>query len=595
MLLLFAGAVALVLATAFAEWRGLLDRYTERVPYPLAVAIVLIAAYPILRGVVRAASRRRITSHTLMSTGLLAALFIGEWVTALLIVFFMRLAEYVEHFTTTRARRALTELEALSPRTARIERSGAGEVVPIEQVRAGDIVIVRPGEQVPVDGEVVGGHASVNQSTITGESMPVDAGDGATVFAASFVHEGMLRVRTVRIGAETTFGHVIRLVNEATQQRGRFHSVADRFSAYYLPVVALAALATWLLSNNALATAAVLVVACSCSFALATPIAVLAAVGAAARMGVLVKGGKHLETLAAADVVLVDKTGTLTLGEPLLTDVVPFNGSDDDLLAVAASAEHYSEHPLAAAVRRAAAHIPVAVPTEFRATPGIGVTARFGNYEIVVRKPVESDASEVAALQATGRTVLVVERDQTVIGILGLTDTLRADAAAALNVLRARGLHIEMLTGDHELAARAVAQQLGVAYRAGLLPHEKIDIVREYQAAGRKVVMIGDGVNDAPALAQADVGIAMGVAASPVALEAAHISLLRDDWQLVPAVFNLATRTLNTIKGNLAFTVAYNIIGLALAATGILPPVLAAAAQSLPDVIILGNSSRLLR
>lgn len=514
--------------------------------------------------------------------------------TALLIVAFIRMAEYVEHFTTTRARHALTELEALSPRTARVERSDR-EVVPIEQVRVGDVVIVRPGEQVPVDGEVVGGHASVNQAAITGESMPIDATDGTVVFAASFVHEGMLRVRAARVGADTTFGHVIRLVNEATQQRGRFHSVADRFSAYYLPVVVVAALATWLLTDNALATAAVLVVACSCSFALATPIAVLAAIGAAARAGVLVKGGRHLETLAAADVMLVDKTGTLTIGQPTLTDIFPFDISHDELLSLAASAEHYSEHPLANAIRRAAAQIPFAVPSDFRATPGVGVTARVGEHEIVVRKPNESDPADVATLQANGRTVLVVERDRSVIGILGLTDTLRSNAAAALAAVRARGIHVEMLTGDNEIAARAIAQQLGIAYRADLLPHQKIEIVREYQAAGRKVVMIGDGVNDAPALAQADVGVAMGVAASPIAMEAAHIGLLRDDWQLVPAVMTLATRSLNTIKGNLAFTVVYNVLGLLLAATGILPPVLAAAAQSVPDVVILGNSSRLLR
>ncbi|RPJ50852.1 MAG: cadmium-translocating P-type ATPase, partial [Chloroflexi bacterium] len=402
---------------------------------------------------------------------------------------------------------------------------------------------------------------------------------------------------------DTTFGRVINMVEEAESNRADVQRVADRFSALYLPVVGGVALATFLLRRDPLATAAVLVVACSCSFALATPIAMLASIGAGAKRGLLVKGGKYLETLSTVNVLLVDKTGTLTLGRPKIEDVIPLGDlTSTELLLLAASAERYSEHPLAEAVRSAARRQDLRLldPEHFTSVPGIGVVATLGRQTIMVgsgRMVAAEQAKTIESrLLSEGKTLLWVSRDGQPIGVLAASDSLRDEVPEAFRRLRKLGVNrIELLTGDNERTAAALAGMLGIDYRAGLLPEDKIAIVKEYQGKGRRVAMVGDGVNDAPALAQADVGIAMGSGGAYVAVEAAHIALLRDDWLLIPQVFAIARKTMRVVKGNIAFTAVYNILGLTLAAFGILPPVLAAAAQSIPDIGILFNSSRLLK
>jgi Cd2+/Zn2+-exporting ATPase/Cu+-exporting ATPase len=598
--LVFGGVLVVVV---LGEWLGLFEAVTRRIPWPLGLALVLAGGYPVFRSVARATRRGRVTSHTLMTLGALAALAVGEWAAAAVVVFFMRVGDYAERFTTERARRAVKGLTALAPQTARVEREGEEREIPVSAVGVGDIVIVRPGEKVPVDGEVVAGHATVDQGAITGESLPVEAGPGARVFAATIARLGSLRVRTTRVGEDTTFGRVVKLVEQAEAHRAEIQRLADRFSAWYLPAVLGLAALTFLVRRDPLATAAVMVVACSCSFALATPIAMLASIGAAARRGLLIKGGKYLEALARADVLLLDKTGTLTLGRPRVTDVVPLGGlSETELLGLAAAAERYSEHPLAAAVRAAARErgVPLAEPEAFEAVPGRGVRARVNGSLVSVGRPREVSGTAglpaVRALEAQGKSVLLVTRDRQPAGLLAAADALRSDVPAALAGLRTLGVReVELLTGDNERVAAAVAGALGVRYRANLLPEDKIAIVRRYQASGHTVAMVGDGVNDAPALAQADIGIAMGVAGSDVAIEAAHIALMREDWALVPELFRLARRALRVVRGNLVFTAVYNVAGLALAALGLLPLVMAAAAQSLPDLGILANSSRLLR
>ncbi len=595
------GAVLFIVVVG--EWLGLFETLTKRVPWPLGVAVVLITGYPVFRNVIRATLRRQVTSHTLMTLGALAALAVGEWATAAVVVFFMRVGDYAERFTTERARRAVKGLTAMAPQTARVERNGAEDEVPVEMVRAGDVVVVRSGERIPVDGEVVSGHATVDQATITGESMPAEVGPGARVFAATLARLGSLRVRATHVGVDTTFGRIVKMVEEAEVHRADVQRLADRFSAYYLPIVVGLAALTLLVRHDPLATAAVMVVACSCSFALATPIAMLASIGAGARRGLLIKGGRYLEMLSRADVLLLDKTGTLTLGRPEITDILPLNGvSADDVLASAASAERYSEHPLAEATRAAARErrVPLGEPADFEAIPGRGVRARIDGHVVAVGSqrmiPEASSISRVRDLEAQGKTILIVGRDGVPIGILAAADTLRPEVPAALAAVRALGVtRIELLTGDNERTAAALAGQLDIPYRANLLPEDKIGIVKDYQARGHTVVMVGDGVNDAPALAQADVGIAMGTAGSDVAIEAAHVALMREDWTLVPEALRIARRTMRVVRGNIGFTAVYNLAGLALAATGILPLIFAAAAQSLPDLGILANSSGLLR
>jgi len=585
------------------EWFGLFERITERVPFLVGLALVVVAGWSIFRNVVRAALNKQVLSHTLMSLGVLAALAIGQWATALVVVFFMRVGDYVENFTSEGARRAVKDLTALSPQTARLELDGIESEVPIAEVKTGDVVIVRPGEKIPVDGEVVSGQATLDQSVITGESMPVEAAPGSQVFAATIAQLGGLRIRAARIGPDTTFGRVVKMVEEAEANRAEVQRFADRFSAYFLPVVAGIAALTFLISGNPLSTAAVLVVACSCSVALATPIAVLASIGAGAKRGLLIKGGKYLELLARADVVLLDKTGTLTLGRPQVTDIVSLNGLENgEILQLAASAERYSEHPLAEAVRAAARQQNIALiePDEFQALPGMGVRARVNERELTIgnRQMIPEAASlpTCIELERQGKTLLFLARDGELAGAIAATDTLRSEVPEALARLRELGVRrIELLTGDNERTSAALAEEIGVTYRANLLPEDKIAIVKEYQAQGHTVVMVGDGVNDAPALAQADVGIAMGAAGADIAMEAAHIALMQEDWSLVPEVLQIARRTMGVVRMNLGFTAVYNVAGLALAAFGFLPPVFAAAAQSLPDLGILANSARLLR
>jgi len=595
------GAVLLIVVVG--EWLGVFEQITTLVPWPIGAALVLISGFPIFRNVVRATLKRQVISHTLMSIGVLAALLVGQWATAAVIVFFMRVGNYAESFTTERARRAVKDLVAMAPQTARVERAGQEMEIPIGQLGIGDTVLIRPGEKIPVDGIVLDGQATINQAAITGESMPVEAQKNSHVYAATIAQLGYLRVRALKVGADTTFGRVIKMVEEAEAHRAEVQSVADKFSAYYLPVVVTVALITFALTRNPLSTAAVLVVACSCSFALATPIAMLASIGAAAKHGLLIKGGKYIEQLARANVLLVDKTGTLTLGKPQITDVISLGElTENDLLQMAASIERFSEHPLAGAVRQAVDQrgLPLIPVQNFESIPGMGVRATLQDAVIQIgnRRLTEYvDALPIAsALEEQGKTLLLIVRNGLLIGILAAADTLRPEIPEAFQRLRTLGIqHIELLTGDNEQVAATLAGQIGITYRAGLLPEDKIEVVKSYQAQGRTVVMVGDGVNDAPALAQANVGIAMGAAGSDVAIEAAHIALMREDWLLVPEVFQIAHCTMRIIKMNLGLTALYNLVGLLLAATGILPPILAAAAQSIPDLGILGNSARLLR
>jgi len=601
---LLVSVFAIILSVViFGEFLGLFDFLNERVPFLLGLALVIAGGYPVFMNVIRATLKRQIISHSLMTLGVIAALVVGQWVTAALVVVFMRIGDYVENFTTESARRAVKDLASLAPQTARVERDGAELEIPVSQVNLGETIIVRPGEMIAVDGDVISGHATIDQSAITGESMPIEAASGTRVYAATIAKLGRLRIRAERIGVDTTFGRVVKMVEEAEAHRADVQRLADKFSAWYLPVVAVIAALTFLFSRNPLSTAAVLLVACSCSFALATPVAMLASVGASAKRGLLIKGGKYLELLARADVLLVDKTGTLTLGQPQVTDVISLNGlSRTKILSIAASAERYSEHPLAEAVRSLARNenISLIEPEDFEAVPGHGVRAVIDSRRIVIgnRRMVPSADSlpNAADLEAQGKTLLFMESNNELVGVLAAADTLRSEVPSALAEVRSLGIrHIELLTGDNERTASALAEKLGVSYRANLLPENKIDIVKEYQAMGHVVVMVGDGVNDAPALAQADIGIAMGAAGTDVAIEAAHIALMREDWSLVPDVLKIAQRTMRIVKMNLAFTTLYNVIGLSLAAFGILPPVLAAAAQSLPDIGIMGNSARLLK
>ncbi|OQM75681.1 heavy metal translocating P-type ATPase [Manganibacter manganicus] len=592
----------ILLLVVIGEGLGLFDAITDRVPLWLGTLVVVAFGATIFIDVIKSALRMEVTSHTLMSVGAVAALVTGQWATAAIVIFFMRVGVFAERFTSEKARQLLKELTALAPVRARVVRDGEEIEVDIAQVGIGDIVLVRPGERVPVDGVVVEGQATLDQAAITGESMPVEAEVGSKVFAATLAKLGHLKLRAEKVGRDTTFGRTVKLVEEAEANRGDVQRLADKFSGYYLPIVAGIAILTYVLSGNVMAVVAVLVVACSCSFALATPIAMMASIGAAAKRGLLIKGGKYVEAIKSADVVLVDKTGTLTTGKPNVTDIVSLDGtSEETLLQIAATAERHSEHPLAEAVRLHARDRSVRArePERFETLPGKGIravvdgkTVEIGNRRLV---SIGEDHPEIARLEGEGKTLLIMAIDGRLSGILAAMDTVRPEVGTAIEEIRKLGIkRIELLTGDNERTAAAIAGPLGIGFQANLLPEDKIRVVRELQAKGHRVVMVGDGVNDAPALAQADVGIAMG-GGTDVAMEAAHIVLMREDWSLVADCFRIARRTMGVVKMNIAFTALYNLAGLSLAAFGIIPPILAASLQAIPDIGILANSSRLIR
>ncbi len=595
---------AILLIVVAGEWLGMFEAFTQWIPFWAGALFVLVIGYPVFRQVVIAAGKGMVTPHALMALGAVTALIAGHWVTAAIVVFFMRTGDFIERYTTDKARNSVRSLTELAPQKATVLRDEKEQEVSINEVQEGDHIIVRPGGIIPVDGTVLEGHATVDQSPITGESMPVEMTAGSAVYASTIARGGRLLLRADAIGSDSTFGKIIRMIEEAEAHKGDVQRFADTFSGYYLPIVAGIALLTYILSSNIMATVAVMVVACACAFALATPVALLATVGSNAKRGVLIKGGKYIESLARADVLLIDKTGTLTFGRPEISDIIPLDGcSEDELLSVAASVEQYSEHALGKAVTEAARKRSVTLqnPDRFEALTGNGVKAYLHGKSIVVgnERLIEADESaqtKIAGIKDEGKTVITVQRDGKLLGLLAARDSERREVAEALNRIRSLGIyHIELLTGDNAVTARNLAERLNIDFRAELLPEDKIAIVRRYQSHGHTVVMVGDGINDAPALAQADVGIAMGLAGTDVAIETADIKLARDDWNLVPELLYSAHKTMRVIKWNFGFTTVYNVAGLSLAAFGFLPPVLAAAAQSLPDVGILFNSSRLLK
>ena len=604
LLVLLGGVFILVISLVVAgEYLNWFDVLNEKIPWWLWAAVIGLAGYPVFRNVLTAAVRGKVISHTLMTTGVVAALVVGQWVSAALVVFFMRIGSYIEAYTSGQAKRAIQDLALLAPETAVIETSNGEQVVPIEEMIPGDIVVVRPGERIPVDGVVISGQGTIDQSSITGESMPAEAATGSRVYSSTQLISGSIRVNTLAVGAQTTFGQVIQLVEEAEGKRADVQVFADRFSAYFLPVVLSVAFLSLLFTRSPISAAAVLVVACSCSFALATPIAMLASIGAGARNGLVIKGGKYIEILERASVLLVDKTGTLTLGKPAVHRVVAFNGwKREDVIAAAASAEWYSEHPLARAVLELAKTEGIlAVPGEaFSMEPGKGVQAisevglvRVGIYSWAILD--ETDFRPLA-IGLESFSLLWVSVDGKPVGVLAAADQMRTEIVPALAALSTLGIQtIELLTGDNEISARQLAGTLNIRYRANLLPQDKYRIVKEYQQQGKTVVMVGDGINDAPALAQADVGIAMGAAGADISVEAAHVALLQDNWMRIPELFALSKRTMRVVRMNLILTGLYNLIGLTLAGVGLLPPSLAAAAQSLPDIAILANSARLVK
>jgi Cd2+/Zn2+-exporting ATPase/Cu+-exporting ATPase len=601
---LFIGILIAVLGiTLIGERMGSIALIESFIPWYVWLGAIILGGFPVFSQVIRALSRKQIISHTLMSASVLTAIIVGEWATAMLIVLFMRLGDFIEKNTTQKARQAIRKLKQAAPQSAHVIINGKQSEVPIAKLNAGDIVIVKPGESVPVDGVIVDGKAVVNQAAISGESMPIDKEAGNNVYAASIVHNGSLRIQTVAAGKDSLFGRILTMVEEAEANRGEIQNIADRFSSIYLPIVAIIALATYLVSGNIIAAAAVMAVSCSCSFSLATPVAMLASIGTAAQQGLLFKGGKYIESMEHIDSIFIDKTGTLTLGQPAITEIKTTNNHNEyEILQFAASVEQYSEHPLADAVIRKAhvSNIPLLPINEFTSEIGHGVSASVnGTYVQISNHPyhIERKSREIAErMEKQSKTLLYVHFDKQLAAIMGAEDILRKDAKQAIERIgHINKENIIMISGDHTAAVKRIADELGIAFKAEMLPQDKIALIQEAQHKGRRVMMIGDGINDAPALAQADIGVAMGSSGTDIAIETAHIVLLREDWDLIPEAFQIAKRTMRVVRFNIFLTAIYNLTGISLAALGLLAPAVAAAMQSIPDVGIMANSARLLK
>ncbi len=566
-----------------------------------ALAIV-VSGFGFARAGLLAMRSRRADMNLLMSVAAIGAVALGDWGEAATVVLLFAFGGTLQAYTLEKTRGAIRSLMSLSPDTALVRRADAtiGILVlrdirlPIDEVQTGETVLVGSGERVPLDGVVLVGASSVDQSPITGESVPIDVGPGAGLFAGTINGAGALQIRTTRTANDTTLAHIIKMVEEAQARRAPSQQLVERFSAVYTPLViagaALVALAPPMLLAQPFAdwfyrALVLLVVACPCALVISTPVSIVAAIGAATRRGVLIKGGATLEALGKVRAVAFDKTGTLTEGEPQVVSVRALYGDADNLLATAASVEARSEHPLARALMHAARSVPSGAggeATDFVALPGLGAQAEVGGRTVYVGNArlfrgqgVSLDgASDVLnTLHAEGKTGVLVGSRDGVMGVIGLADKPRPDAKGAIDKLRRAGIsYVAMLTGDNARTAAAIAQQVGVDdYFADLLPAEKVDAVRRLVERYGSVAMVGDGVNDAPALATASVGIAMGVAGTDAALEVADVALMSDDLSRLDYALLLSRQTLRVIKQNIAVSLGVKAMALALAVIGALP------------------------
>lgn len=530
------------------------------------------------------------------------------------IIAFVLLGKFMEDYIKRRTSAAVRKLLDLRPKTARVIREGKEVEILAEEIMAGEIVVVRPGEKIPVDGIVIEGESSVDQSMVTGESMPVAKKKGDDAIGATINKHGFLRIRATKVGSETTLMQIVKMVEEAQASSAPIQRLADKVSSYFVPAVIAIALASffgwWIIGGNftiaILAFVAVLIISCPCALGIATPAALMVGVGKGAEAGILIRGGEYLERAHKLKTVVFDKTGTLTKGKPVLTDVVAYNVSEKAVLHLAGIAEKNSEHPLAEAILNGAKEkgIKIEEAQHFKAVPGKGIEAKFGKIEILLgnrklmeeRKiNIEKILEDMEKLEGGGKTTMILAADEVIMGIVAVADTLKEFSAEAVKELGDIGIESVMLTGDNERTAKAIASQVGIRrVIANVLPHEKLDVIKKLQAEGKIVAMVGDGINDAPALAQADIGIAIG-SGSDVAKETGGIILIKDDLRDVVKGIKLSRLTMKKIRQNLFWALAYNTAAIPLAAFGFLNPIIAAAAMALSSLTVVINSALLKR
>jgi Zn2+/Cd2+-exporting ATPase len=584
----------------------------------LCVTAVVFAGTQTVRRAWASILARRLDIHVLMLVAVIGAMVLGEWTEGASVVFLFALAQILEARAMERARGAIRALMDLAPVQALVIRRGVEVQLPVDEVAVGDLVVVRPGEKIPLDGVVRRGTSAVNQAPITGESLPVDKDAGDEVFAGAINGRGALEVEVSRLRRDSTLAHIIHLVERAQSQRAPSQTFVDRFARVYTPIVLALAVAIAVVPPLVFAAAwstwiyralVLLVISCPCALVISTPVSIVSALAAAARKGVLIKGGARLEQLASVKCVAFDKTGTLTKGRLRVTEIVPLNGATArEVLALAAAVESRSEHPIARAIvdRAASDGLALSAIERAEAIPGRGAHGYVAGRPVVVgsHRLFEERAlcapnveSALAELAARGCSTVLVAAGGAAVGVIGVADEVREAARDTVGILADHGVdHVVLLTGDHETAARALAQSVGITeYRADLLPDHKLAAVGELRARHGALAMVGDGVNDAPALAAADVGIAMGVAGTDAALETADVALMADDLAKIPYAIRLSRATARNIRANIAFSIALKAVFLVMALAGVATLWMAVVADTGASLIVIANALRLLR
>ena len=583
----------------------------------LFAAAIPIGGYATIRQGIRALARLRFDMNGMMTGAVIGAAFLGEWAEGAVVAFLYSASNWLEGHTMDRARRSIRSLMDLAPKLARVRRDGGETKIPVEAVRLGDLLLIRPGESFPMDGTVLAGISAVNQAPITGEAIPVDKAAGDPVYAGTINGHGALEVEVTRRVDDTTLARVIHLVEEAQAQRAPSQQAVERFARVYTPAVFALAVGLmvappllfgqpwepWIYRGLAL-----LIVSCPCALVISTPVTIVSAIANAARRGVLIKGGAHIEELGRLKVIALDKTGTLTRGKPEVTDLVPWSGQGAaELLALAAGVEAHSEHPLARAIVRAAKRDRLVLPvtTGFTAIPGQGGSAALDGQMIYVGSPrlfaslngCQQDGQTVEAIEAQGKTAILVGTAERLLGLIALEDQLRPASRRAVADLRAAGIrHVALLTGDNRVTAEAIATQVGAdTVRAELLPEQKLAAVHALRMEFGSLAMVGDGVNDAPALAAASVGIAMGATGSDVALETADVALMADDLSKLPQIMRLGRQAIRVIRQNIAIALAIKAVAIAAVFPGWLTLWLAVLGDMGASVLVTLNGMRLLR
>jgi len=599
-------AVLLVVATLFEYvWKDVL-------PFSFAIIPLIIAGGFVVKSTVEAVfTLKKVTAGTLVVLALIGTTYVGEYLAGAVVSFMMIFGEFLEELTMEKTKNAVRELIRLVPPTCRKKIDGVYQVVSIKQVRVGDYIQVIPGDRIPIDGEILSGQAAINESSITGESMPVDKSVGDKVFVGSLNENGVLEILAEKIGSDTVLGKIIKTVHQAQNNKGKAQKSADTFAKYFLPIILMVCVLVWFLTSDLMRVMTILVIACPCALVLATPTAVVAAVGNAAKRGVLIKGGVALEACAKVTTICFDKTGTITMGQPNVVASEVFSGySRHELVDIAAIVEKNSQHPIGKAIMRFVLEEGrqlVNVPDgSFEMLFGKGIRVGIGAdlFEVSNHRALQgmtNIAAEVsdflAKQESLGRTALIAMKNGIPVGGLAVADSIRSTVRTTVSELLALGIkRIVVLTGDNPVTAKAICAEAGIPeFEASLLPEEKLARIEKMKANGELVAMVGDGVNDAPALVLANVGIAMGAAGTDVAMEASSIALMSDKIEMLPATFALSKRTYRIIQQNIwVFAVLVNIVGVWASSLGWLNPILASVVHNASSVFVVLNSSRLL-